>query len=160
MGWIPLPRHCQLGAAGTLCGRDAAEDVRAGPAPVLHVALQPLRLLRGVRRDLGDHPGGAWHLVTPGHLGAALHPAPPHLQDHQVGEGSLGVLGLTVPGHHWPWPWGGLQHEQGWWLLGGGTRPGWGFLSPGHDLGVTRRTEQGLMEISWDPSLTLGSGVL
>lgn len=96
MGWISHPRQRQPGAASTLRGRDAAEDVRTGPAPVLHVPLQPLRLLRGVFGDLGDHPGGAWHLVTPGHLRPALHQAPPHLQDHEVGEGPLWVVGLLV----------------------------------------------------------------
>lgn len=35
----------------------------------------------------------------------------------------------TVPGHHWSCPQGRLQREQSWWLLGGGTRPSWGFVS-------------------------------
>lgn len=80
----PHPRCCQSCAAGTLHHRDADEDVRAGPAPVLHVCLQPLRLLRGVQWHPGGAAGGVRGHEPPGHLCAALHPSASPLQDHQV----------------------------------------------------------------------------
>lgn len=87
-----LPRRrSQPRAAGPLHHRDADEDVWAGSAPVLHVHLQPLRLLRGVQRHPGDPAGGIRRHEPPGHLRAALYPPPQDLQDHQVSAGRVGA---------------------------------------------------------------------
>lgn len=72
----PTCRRGQPGAAGALHHRDADEDVRAGAAPVLHVHLQPLRLLRGVQRRAGAPARGVGRHEPAGHLRAALHPPP------------------------------------------------------------------------------------
>lgn len=102
-GPAALRRCRQPRAAGSLHHRDVAEDVRAGPAPVLHVHLQPLRLLRGVQRHPRDPVGGVGSHDTAGHLRAPLHPAPEALQDHQVSAGSQDperwrMQGLTKSG--------------------------------------------------------------
>lgn len=94
LGPAVLCRCRQPRAAGPLHHRDAHEDVRAGPAPVLHVHLQPLRLLRGVQRHPGDLAGGVGSHDAPGHLCAPLHPPPEALQDHQVSAGSWALEGL------------------------------------------------------------------
>lgn len=38
--------------------------------------------------------------------------------------------------------------------------PSWRFLSLGHGLGVARRKEQGLLEVSWGPSCSGFQGVV
>lgn len=77
-------RHRQQGAAVSVHRGDAAEDVQSGPGPLLRGVLQPLRLLRGVRRHRGDHPGGDGDHASAGHLCAALRPAAQDLQGDAV----------------------------------------------------------------------------
>lgn len=105
----PPHRCCQPGAAVGLHHRDADEDVRAGPTPVLHVHLQPLRLFCGVQRHPRDPAGGVRRHDPAGHLCAALHPASQDLQDHQVSAGQLGPGGARAPGAPRGEPWAGLH---------------------------------------------------
>ena len=89
--WCPLLSRCgQQGSAGFVHVWDAGEDVQSGPAGLLRVPVQPLRLLRGVRRHRGDHPGGAGRHVSSGHLCVPLCPPATHLQGHTVRLGEAG----------------------------------------------------------------------
>lgn len=81
---LPPARCGQQGPAGHVHAGDVDQDVQPGAAGLLCVALQPLRLLCGVRWHRGDHPGGAGHHVPAGHLCLPLRAAAPHLQGHTV----------------------------------------------------------------------------
>lgn len=64
-----LPVRCgQSCAAGALHRRNVHQDVRAGPQSLLHVLVQPLRLLRGAVWNPGDDHVLGWSRDSAGVL--------------------------------------------------------------------------------------------
>lgn len=77
-------RASQQGPAAAVHPRDVDEDVRVWPADLFHGAVQPLRLLCGVRRHPRDTACGDGGHPAHRHLRAPLHPTAQDIQDDSV----------------------------------------------------------------------------
>lgn len=79
-----LTRRGQSCSVGAVHHRDVCEDVRPGSPGLLHVPLQPLRLLRGALRHLGDDHVLGRRRSSTGLLRPQVHPAAEDLKSHKV----------------------------------------------------------------------------
>lgn len=77
-------RGGQQGAACPVHMWNVDEDVQSRTRGLLCFTVQPFRLLCGVWRNHGNHPGRTWNHVSPWHLCVPLRSSAEDLQGHTV----------------------------------------------------------------------------